>query len=261
MKKLNYIFIGGKQLGYNCLNYLIKKNNKPIYLVPNLDDNGKDNIFNKSLKKLGKKNKIKIVTLKKLSKLLNTKNYNLDVIFCLGSSQILPTNVLDKSKLGALNIHPSLLPKYRGRYSIPHAIFNGERYSGITTHMIGKKIDTGKVISQIKFKINNHDIAETIYKKFTLVSFNEFKKIYPKILRKVKFKYKKINFSSSKYKKKRLPNKGDLNWDWKGRKILNYIRSMLHEPFSPPQFNIGSRTYYIVSKNYLNKKKFLKSPK
>ena len=81
MNKLNYIFIGGKQLGYNCLNYLIKKKNKPIYLVPNLDDTGKDNVFNKSLKKLGKKNKIKIVSFKKISKLLNTKNFNLDVIF------------------------------------------------------------------------------------------------------------------------------------------------------------------------------------
>ena len=52
-----------------------------------------------------------------------------------------------------------------------------------------KKIDTGKVISQVKIKIHDHDTAETIYKKFTLVSFNEFKKIYSKILRKVKFKY------------------------------------------------------------------------
>ena len=261
MNKLNYIFIGGKQLGYYCLNYLIKKKNKPIYLVPNLDDTGKDNVFNKSLKKLGIKNKIKIVSLKKLSKLLNNKNFNIDVIFSIGSSQILPLNILDKSKLGALNIHPSLLPKYRGRYSIPHAIFNGERYTGISTHWIGKKIDTGKVISQIKIKIHDHDTAETIYKKFTLVSFNEFKKIYLKILKKEKFKYKNINFSSSKYKKKELPNKGTINWGWKGKKILKYIRSMLHEPFPPPQFDIGSKTYYIVNKSYLNKKKFLKSPK
>ena len=74
MKKLNYIFIGGKQLGYNCLNFLLKKNNKPIFLVPNLDDDGNDNDFNKSLRKLGKKNRIDIISLKRLNKQIKKKN-------------------------------------------------------------------------------------------------------------------------------------------------------------------------------------------
>ena len=73
MKKLNYIFIGGKQLGYNCLNFLLKKNNKPIFLVPNLDDDGNDNDFNKSLRKLGKKNRIDIISLKRLNKQIKKK--------------------------------------------------------------------------------------------------------------------------------------------------------------------------------------------
>ena len=261
MKKLNYIFIGGKQLGYNCLNFLIKKKNKPIFVVPNLDDNGDDNDFNKSLKKLGKKNKINIITLKRLKKEIVKKKIKVDVIFCLGSSQIIPKNILENSRLGALNIHPSLLPKYRGRYSIPHAIFSDENYSGISTHWIGKKIDTGKVISQVRIKIKKEDTAETIYKKFTLVAFSEFKKIYSKIVKNIKFKYKKISFKSSKYKKKSLPNNGNINWSWSGDKILRFIRSMLHEPFPPPKFNIGSKKYFIVSESYLNKNKFIKSPK
>ena len=155
MKKLNYIFIGGKQLGYNCLNFLLKKKNKPIFLVPNLDDNGKDNIFNKSIKKLAKKKKIRVMNLNNLSRILDKKKIIIDVIFCLGSSQIIPKKILKKSTLGALNIHPSLLPEYRGRYSIPHAIFAGEKYSGISSHWIGQKIDTGRVISQVKIKIKN----------------------------------------------------------------------------------------------------------
>ena len=170
--------MGGKQLGYNCLSFLLKQKNKPIFLVPNLDDNGKDNIFNKSIKKLAKNKKIKIINLKNLNKILDKKKIVIDVIFCLGSSQIIPRKILEKSTLGALNIHPSLLPKYRGRYSIPHAIFAGEKYSGISAHWIGKKIDSGRVISQVKIKIKNEDTAETIYKKFTFIATAEFKKLY-----------------------------------------------------------------------------------
>ena len=261
MKKLNYIFMGGKQLGYNCLSFLLKKKNKPVFLVPNLDDNGKDNIFNKSLKKLAKRKRINITTLRNLNKILDKKKIKVDVIFCLGSSQIIPRKILERSSLGALNIHPSLLPKYRGRYSIPHAIFAGEKYSGISTHWIGKKIDTGKVISQIKIKIKKEDTSETIYKKFTYVASSEFIKLYSKILRNVNFKYKKINFKSSKYKKKSLPNNGIIDWNWSGEKIFRFIRSMLHEPFPPPKIKIGLKNYFIVSENYLDKYKFIKSPK
>ncbi len=261
MKKLNYIFIGGKQLGYNCLNFLLKKKNKPIFLIPNLDDNGKDNIFNKSIKKLAKKKKIRIINLRNLSRILDKKKIIIDVIFCLGSSQIIPRKILEKSTMGALNIHPSLLPKYRGRYSIPHAIFAGEKYSGISTHWIGKKIDTGRVISQVKIKIKNQDTAETVYKKFTSIATAEFRKLYFRIIKNINFNYKKINFKSSKYKKKSLPNNGMIDWRWSGEKILRFIRSMLHEPFPPPKLKIGLKDYFIVSEKYLDKNKFIKSPK
>ena len=55
----NYIFIGGKNLGYNSLEYLVKKKFYPSFVVPNKDDLGKDNIFNKSVLKFAKKKKIK----------------------------------------------------------------------------------------------------------------------------------------------------------------------------------------------------------
>ena len=75
----------------------------------------------------------------------------------IGSTQILPIELISYPKMGVLNIHPSLLPKYRGRYSLVHAIFNGEKLTGITSHWLGKKIDSGRVISQRKIRISNQD--------------------------------------------------------------------------------------------------------
>ena len=122
MKKLNYIFVGGKRLGFETLAFLSKKNFKPLCVVPNKDDNGRDNVFNKSVVKLAKSKNFKIVQLKGLYNFLKKNKFNIDVIFCLGSTKILPQEIVKIPKIGTLNIHPSLLPKYRGRYSLVHAI-------------------------------------------------------------------------------------------------------------------------------------------
>ena len=65
MKKIKFIFVGGKKLGYDALNYLLKKKIKPICVVPNIDDIGNDNVFCKSILNLSKKNKLKIIKKKK----------------------------------------------------------------------------------------------------------------------------------------------------------------------------------------------------
>lgn len=261
MKHLNYIFVGGKELGYGCLNYLLKKKLKPLYVVCNKDDNGRDNIFNRSLLRLSKKNRLKITKLKKLKKLLYKKKIKLDIIFCLGSTQILPIELISYPKMGVLNIHPSLLPKYRGRYSLVHAIFNGEKLTGITTHWLGKKIDSGRVISQKKIRISNQDTAETLYKKFTKVSLKEFKKIFKRILQNKKILSHRLKTQNLKYKNKNFPNNGEINWSWNGKKIYNFLRSMIHEPFPPPEIKIGNKAYYFVSKNLISSKKIINSPK
>ena len=90
---------------------------------------------------------------KKLSKnqhLVTLKN--IDIIFCIGSTQIMPKKILKLPKLGCLNIHPSLLPKYRGRFSTLRSIINGDKKTGITAHFIGQKIDMGRIILQKKNK-------------------------------------------------------------------------------------------------------------
>ncbi len=261
MKKLNFIFVGGKKLGYETLNFLLKKNFKPLCVLPNKDDQGFDNIFNKSIVKLAKRKKIKIVNLRSLENFLTKYKNNLDVIFCLGSTRILPQNIVKIPKIGTLNIHPSLLPKYRGRYSLVHSIANGEKYAGLTSHWIGKEIDLGNIISKKRIIISKDDTGGTLYKKFTDSAIKEFKKIFLKIINEKKIKTYKQKKGVTRYKNKHFPNNGNINWDWPGKRIFNFLRSMIHEPFPPPEIKIGSRSYYLVSKNLISQNKILKSPK
>ena len=261
-RKIRSVFIGGKELGFKALKVLINKNNPPLYVVGNLDDYGKDNIWHKSTIKLAKKNKIKILKLKKLSKKIsNNKLKNIDIIFCIGSTQILPDNLINFAKLGCLNFHPSLLPKYRGRYSTVHSIFSGDTVTGVTAHWIGKKIDAGSIISKKKIKIKSHYTARDLYIEFTKKSIKLFLEILEKLEKGMKIRSYKIANTKLKYYKKTLPNNGKINWHWKGKKIFNFIRSMTFEPFSPPYFYIGKKKYIIIDQEKVKKIKFMNSPK
>ena len=260
MKKIKFIFVGGKKLGYESLKFLLRKKFRPICVVPNKDDIGVDTEFCKSVLKLSKKNKLKVLKLNNIYNFIKKGKIDIDLIFCLGSTLILPKKILNIPKMGAINIHPSLLPKYRGRYSLVHAIFKNEKTTGITIHWIGNKIDNGKIILQKKIKILNEDTSETLYKKFTDISITEIKKIFSKLSSNKKIISKDIKKYNTLYKKKHLPNFGQIDWKWNGRKIYNFFRSMLHEPFNPPEVKIGSKTYFLVSKKYIKKGKFLNSP-
>ena len=119
-----------------------------------------------------------------------------------------------------LNIHPSLLPNFRGRYSIPHAIFENKKYTGLTGHWISEKLIRRNFIYK-KIIINDADTAETIYKIFTKYSLKEFKIFVAKILKNNKNLTKKVKIKQGSYKKS-LPNNGTIDWNWSGKNIQLY---------------------------------------
>ena len=75
------------------------------------------------------------------------------------------------------------------------------------------------------------------------------------------YNIKKIKGRGFKYYKKELPNDGEINWKWSGKKIKNFIRAFSFEPFYPPYFYIGKKKMVIVNEKLLKKKFFLKTPK
>jgi folate-dependent phosphoribosylglycinamide formyltransferase PurN len=80
-----------------------------------------------------------------------------------------------------LNIHPSLLPKYKGLNTHQRAISNNEKYSGCTVHFVNSRLDSGKIILQKKVKISKFDTAKSLSKKILIQEH----KLYPKAIRKV----------------------------------------------------------------------------
>ena len=116
---------------------------------------------------------------KKLLSIL--KNNNIDMIFLAGFMKILSGNFIKKFKGKILNIHPSLLPKYKGLNTHKRALNNKDKYSGCTVHYVNARLDSGKVIMQKKVKISKNETEKSLAKKILAQEH----KLYPKAILKV----------------------------------------------------------------------------
>lgn len=105
-----------------------------------------------------------------------------EIIFLTDYGQILDKELLDLPKYGAINLHPSLLPKYRGAAPLERAIMNGEEETGFTFFIMDEKIDTGKIIYQEKIKIGDKTKGE-IESIISERSISIFSEIYDKYKR------------------------------------------------------------------------------
>ena len=118
-------------------------------------------------------------TEKEILELLKKNKINL---ICLaGFMRILSKNFIQSFKGQILNIHPSLLPKYKGLNTHERAIKNKDRYSGCTVHFVTAKLDSGKIIIQKKVKINKKDTPRTLANKVLA----EEHKLYPEAILKI----------------------------------------------------------------------------
>ena len=116
---------------------------------------------------------------KKILYLLNKKKIKL---ICLaGFMKILSNNFIKKFNGKIINIHPSLLPNYKGLNTHKRSLLNNEKYSGCTVHYVTNKLDSGKIILQKKVKIIKTDTVESLKKKV----LKEEYKLYPKAIMKI----------------------------------------------------------------------------
>tara|TARA_B100001029_G_C14970023_1_gene399653 strand:- start:326 stop:901 length:576 start_codon:yes stop_codon:yes gene_type:complete len=116
---------------------------------------------------------------KKILKIMNEKNIKL---ICLaGFMRILSSKFIKNFKGIILNIHPSLLPKYKGLNTHKRVLENGEKFSGCTVHLVNSKLDAGKIIMQKKIKTFKKDTALKLKKR---VQKEEYK-LYPRAIKKI----------------------------------------------------------------------------
>ena len=177
------VFISGNGSNLKSLIQLSKKKNSPISIELIISDNPKakglkfGKIYRISKKIFNYKDKI--VAEKKI--ISEIKNKKIKLICLAGFMKILSKDFIQNFKGKILNIHPSLLPKYKGLDTHQRAISNREKYSGCTVHFVNAKLDSGKIILQKKVKIVKSETAKSLAKKVLIQEHQ----LYPKAIKSV----------------------------------------------------------------------------
>lgn len=102
-----------------------------------------------------------------------------DLIITAAFGQFLPMSVIDSAKIGAINVHGSLLPKYRGGAPIQYAIMNGDSKTGVSIIYMVKKMDAGAILTQAEMPIESNDDAGSIFEKMSLLGRDTLLKMLP----------------------------------------------------------------------------------
>jgi len=183
-KKINIaIFISGTGSNLkNLINHSLKENSKfKITLVISNNPKAKGLNYTKEFKI--KKKIINYSNIKNAEKeiLIELKKNKIDLICFAGFMKILSKNFIKNFKGKMINIHPSLLPKYKGLNTHQRAIDNKEKYSGCTVHYVNSKLDSGKIILQKKVRILKNDTFKRLSKR--ILKHEHI--LYPKALNKV----------------------------------------------------------------------------
>jgi len=152
-----------------------------------------------------------------------------DVIFSLYFRDIIPQRILDIPQLGAVNLHPSLLPKYRGTFSAPWAIINGERYTGFTYHYMVREVDAGNIILQRRVPIKPDDTAYSLYHRLITEGMAAFGEVYRLV---VEEGYKgQPQTGEPSYYPRQVPFGGYIDPRWDRNQVERFIRAMYFPPF------------------------------
>jgi len=155
---MRFVFFGSSEFAKNVLQELLQENWRPVLVVTNPPrPKGRKHLLSPTLvHKLAEINDVPVLTpadLREKSFLSAMKQYNLDLGILTAYGKIIPKEVLSLPSRGVLNLHPSLLPRYRGATPIQSAILNGDRETGTTLFLMDQKIDHGSIIQAASYKL------------------------------------------------------------------------------------------------------------
>lgn len=237
---MEIIFIGTPKFASVILKGLVNSNYKPILVITAPDKPaGRKQILTPSEVKLtAQKYGIPIEQPEKIAECKNRiKKLKPDLIVLTAYGQIMPKEILDIPKYKSINIHPSLLPKYRGASPIQNTILNGDKKTGITIYIMDEKMDHGPMLKKREVIIKNPKINfEELSEKLAL----EGKKLLLEILPKInKIKPEEQDHSKATYTKIIKKEDGHINWKNLAEEIERQIRAF---HIWPTSFSLWNKT-------------------
>ena len=231
---LKIVFMGTSKFSVPTLEVLIKNKFSivTVYTQPPKKSKRGQKINPSPIEEFSKKNKINIrnpINLNNDEELKIFKKLSPDVVVVVAYGQIIPKNFLDIVKYGFINIHASLLPKWRGAAPIQRAIMNGDKKIGVSIMKIEEKLDSGPVLVSKELELNNYLTHGEVEKRLSIIGANllieSLKNIEEENLKFIDQKH-----SEATYAKKIDKSEAKIKWNLDANKVLAHIHGLSPSP-------------------------------
>jgi len=179
------------------------------------------------------------------------KKLNPDIVIVVAYGQIIPKEILSLVKKGFINIHASLLPKWRGAAPIQRSIMNLDKETGISIMKINDKLDSGPVCLTYKIEIKDNDNALTLSDKLSLLAAEKISDVVDDIIDD-KIKFEEQVHANATYANKIEKIEGKIDWNNSARKIVGIINGLYPSPGA--WFNFNGERYKILGARISKKK-------
>jgi methionyl-tRNA formyltransferase len=161
---------------------------------------------------------------------LTARKFSPDMILSLHYRRRIPRNLLDLPRLGAVNLHPSLLPRYRGVYAVPWTIIQGERKTGFSFHYMDETFDTGRLLLQGELDIAPDETAFSLFHRQIAAALPMLPSVLDMVLQRAPGRAQE---GQASYFERRLPYDGRIDPSWPDDLVDRFIRAMYFPPFEP----------------------------
>jgi len=245
MRRLRSVVFGYHDIGVACLEELLASGDEVGLIVTHTDRHG-ENVWWRSVRDLAKRRAIPVL----VDPDLHSPDFAArlcaltpDFVFSFMFRKLLPRELLAIPARGALNLHPSALPKYRGRSPINWVLVRGEAQTGVTLHYMVEKPDRGDIVAQRAFPIAEQDTALTLHRRAVDEARILFNETYP-LLRAGTAPRSPQEPAEASYFGGRRPEDGAIDWRWSARRIYDLVRAVTH-PY-PGAFTVHVRQKLFV---------------
>lgn len=165
-----------------------------------------------------------------------------DIIISMHYRELIPGRILGLAKIGAFNLHPSILPHYRGANSIPWALINGEKEIGFTYHYMNDKFDEGNILHQESFSVCDSDTAFSLFHRSMLLALSRLSDVINLVIDGcVGVKQP----SGGSYYSRALPYGGEIDRSWDSGRVSMFIKAMYFPPFEGAYVHSGTERLFV----------------
>ena len=229
MTEPGILVFGYHDVGYECLDALIQRGSRVLAVITHRDNPG-ERIWFKSVAELAQRHRIPVHTPDSVNApewIARLRELKPDVIFSFYYRNMICQEILDIPRLGAFNMHGSLLPKYRGRVPVNWAVLNGEPQTGATLHYMTKRSDAGDIVDQAAVSIGPRETAYEVFVKVTAATRTVLERNLDAIKqgrapRRPQDETQATSFGGRK------PEDGRIDWRADAQRIFNLVRAVTH---------------------------------